>query len=188
MTGFKKLTDPNRIEHGTGEFLPSPREIAMWAMALAGFTLALFLSYLSTQQSSGGDLRFPAVLAVDALVGAISALVYAIRRRTLTKTGVWWCYAYGLWVSAIFRLVPPIMQGEFLFNRNLQTVDVPYVLLGAAIHLGFVMLIAYPYARPAVLGQYIVDENDDVLKMSATSLFVFLAIAAIVRLVVDYRI
>lgn len=159
------------------------------ALAAAGFALALALSYRALGNPRGGDLRTPGVLAVDALLATAIGLGYAAQRGTLaTAGGWWWSAAFGLWSAAVFRLAPPIMNETVLYNRNLGSLDVPYVLVGAAIHGGIAVLLISPYAgRVVTMNRGASGEAGESWQVGGASVLAFLIVAAVVRVATGLR-
>jgi hypothetical protein len=127
-------------------------EVALWAVAVGGFALAAVLSWRSAGRLHSGDLRTPAILLFDALLAAAVALVYVIRLRGWSgRAAGWWALPYGLCASAAFRLVPPIINERALYFSNLYSLDVPYGVMGAAVHSGIAVVLANFHARSVVL-------------------------------------
>lgn len=120
----------------------------MWALAVGGFLLALQASAGSVRATNGADLRTPAVLLLDAGLGASLAALFGLRHRTLNgPTGGVWCLAFGLWLAAAFRAMPNVLSEASLFSRQSLDFDPPYVLLGAAVRGMVTFLLVLPYAR-----------------------------------------
>jgi H+/gluconate symporter-like permease len=151
--------------------------------------LAMVFSF----QGGTADLRTPAILVVNALVGVLCARLFAYIWGTLTKSCVYACWMYGLAAAAAFRLVPPIMNEQTLYLANAYTADLPYVMLGAAMHGALAMLCVFPYARRVVLlkrtpvpGVDVETEDrilrEEALQMSGGSMFAFLLVAFVLRL------
>ena len=156
--------------------------VAGWVLALSVFAIATFLSYQEIHHDSPGDLRTPTVLLIDVLLATAVAFGFAVADGSLTRwTGAHLCLRFGFWSAAIFRLMPPIMNEEVLFFKNLGTFDAPYVVLGACIHGGLAVLLAYPYAL-RVLDSPVWTSGERLWEMCGTVILVFFIVASIVRL------
>lgn len=170
--------------------IPGGRIIGpLWAitvavLAVAGFAFALFLSYRDSGNPQLADLRTPAVLAVDALLATIVALAYATQQGTLATAAGWgWSVAFGLWIAAAFRIVPPVMNDGAMFFANFATADVPYVIIGAIAHGFIVVLLSIPYMRRiAPMDERRFVETDALWQLGGASILAFLIVAAVVRL------
>jgi hypothetical protein len=155
----------------------------MWALAVAGFALAMWLSYRSVHRTHSGDLRTPGVLALDAALATAIALIFAARQGALARpVGSWWSVVYGLWAAAVFRLSPLGMNESCLFNRNCFSADAPYILLGAAIHGFIAFLLALPYARRALSpeGRLAPAHDERMWELALAGVVTFFLVAVIV--------
>lgn len=168
---------------------PHIGEMALVALAVGGFTLALWLSFQATREQGVVDLRTPQVVLADALAGILFALGYVIRLRLLTRESFWWCLAFGLGAVAMFRLFPPFMNEDVIFYGNLGSADVMYVIVGVVVHGGMTFLTAHLYACRLVAAKILLlpGEDEQALHMSAGAVIVFFIIAAVMRLAIAFR-
>lgn len=156
--------------------------VAGWVLALSVFAVAMFLSYQEIHHDSSGDLRTPTILLVDVLLATVVAFGFAVADGSLPRwTDTHLCLRFGFWSAAIFRLMPPIMNEEILFFKNLWTFDAPYVVLGALIHGGLTVFLTYPYAL-RVLDSPVWTSGERLWEMCGTVILVFFIVASIVRL------
>lgn len=155
--------------------------VAGWVLALGAFGLAMVLSYRQTHYNIPNDLRSPAVLLVNALLGTAIAFGFAVREGSLKRwVDVHLCFRFGFWAAAVFRLVPPFINEAVLYTKNTISFDVQYILLGAFIHGGLTFLLASPFAvhrpdRPAW------TPDGGTSEMCASAILVFFIAAVIVR-------
>jgi hypothetical protein len=84
--------------------------------------------------------------------------------------------------------VPPIINEDMLYLKNCWTVDVQYGVLGACIHGGRAVLLAYPYAiRVLDPKSHLWLANDEsLLEMCGAVILVFFIVASIVRLLAAF--
>ena len=174
---------------------PPSRDTLYWAVALGGFALAMLVSWGTARQPQSPDLRTPAVLLLNAALATAIALGYAADRGALaSRGGATWCVLFGAWSAAAFRLVPPAFDfvlfrsGGGTFGPNWPGALV-IIGIGAVIHGGIALLMAWPYARRVVgvEGRALWAEDDPVLRLSATTFLVFYILAAIFRAVAGFR-
>lgn len=159
--------------------------IAVWALALGAFAVAVVSSYREIHYNIPNDLRSPAILLVDALLATAVAFGFAVREASLTRwTDVHLCFRFGLWSAAIFRLVPPIINEDVLYLKGGLNLDVPYVVLGAFIHGGMAALLACPYAI-RVLNLPVWTEGESLWELCGTVILVFFIVACVVRLLAE---
>lgn len=136
-----------RNSFGVQNVPPWVWNVILWALALGAFAVAMVWSYREIHYNIPNDLRTPAILMVDALLAAVVAFGFAAREGSLKRwTDAHFCLRFGLWSAAAFRLLPPIINEHCLFVKNLETIDVQYVLLGACVHGRLTLLVACPYA------------------------------------------
>jgi hypothetical protein len=157
--------------------------IAAWALAVAGFALAMWLSCRSVRDPRSGDLRTPGVLALDAALATAIGLIFAARQGALKRpVGAGWCLAYGLWAAAVFRLSPLGPNEICLFNRNTASFDVPYILVGAGIHGFIAFLLALPYARRVLSpeGRLSPAHDERMWELALTGVVTFFVVAVAV--------
>ena len=157
--------------------------IAAWTAAAGAIGAAAVLSYREIHFNIPNDLRNPLVLAADAILAAMIAFGFALFEGTLKRWGdVHLCFRFGLWAAAVFRLIPPIInEKEGLFLRDCGSFDLPYIVLGALIHGGLVLLACWPYGirlmeRPGW------SDDQGLWKLCGTTVLVFFVVAAVVRL------
>jgi hypothetical protein len=163
-------------------------DLAVSALSIAAFGLALWLSTRGAGASHAQDLRTPAILCLDAGLGAIVAAVFAARQDAVARrSDIWWIVAYALWAAAVFRLVPPIGNETALYDARLGTADAPYVLLGAVIHGGVAFVLALPYARRVLgsKGSLGPDESQALWELAGATMIVFFVVAGVARLAVE---
>jgi hypothetical protein len=159
--------------------------VAIWALALGAFVVALVLSYREIHYNIPNDLRSPAILLVDALLATVVAFGFAVHEGSLTHwTDAHLCLRFGLWSAAVFRLVPPIINECVLYLKNFRTFDVQYVVLGACIHGGLVALLAFPYAV-RVLDLPLWTDDKSIWEMCGAVILVFFIVACVVRLLAE---
>ena len=161
-------------------------QAVMWAAAVGGFALAMWLSQRGAQATRGQDLRTPGVLALDAALAASLALGFGARRGALAgPVGAVWSVVYGLWSAAAFRLSP--LQQGVLFSSNLTSPDVPFIVVGAGVQGFIAFLFALPYARRELSpqGRLPPDRDAEVWELAAAGVLVFFVIAALVRVRVE---
>ena len=158
---------------------------ATWALTLVAFGFAMFLSYRQIHYSNANDLRRPSVLLVNALLATAVAFGFAVREGSLES---WMdyhlCFRFGLWATAIFRLIPPFHMEQFLYMKNCISVDVPYIILAAFIHGGLTFLLASPIALP-VLGRSTWTPDESLMEMCGAAILLFFIVAVVVRLLAD---
>jgi len=155
--------------------------VAGWVLVLGTFGLAMFLSYRQINYNSPNDLRSPAVLLVNALLGTAIAFGFAVRDGSLKRwVDVHLCFRFGFWAAAVFRLVPPFINEGVLYTKNTFSFDVQYILLGAFIHGGLVFFLASFFA---VYGSDHIAWTPDgsMSKMCSSTILVFFIAAVIVR-------
>jgi hypothetical protein len=159
--------------------------VAVWALALGAFAVAMVSSFREIHYNIPNDLRSPVVLLVNALLATAVAAGFAVREGSLTRwADAHLCLRFGLWAAAVFRLVPPMLNEDVLFLKGGLTLDVPYVVLGAFIHGVLAALLACPYAI-RVLELPVWAEGDSLWKMCGTSILVFFIVACVIRLQAD---
>ena len=159
--------------------------IAAWALVLGAFAIAMVLSYREIHYNSPNDLRSPAILLVDALLATVVAFGFAFHEGSLTRwADAHLCLRFGLWSAAVFRLVPPIINECVLYLKNFGSSDVQYIVLGACIHGGLVLLLAFPYAV-RVLDLPVWTDNEKLLEMCGSVVLIFFIVACIVRLLAE---
>jgi len=159
--------------------------VAVWALALGAFAVAMVLSYREIHYNIPNDLRSPAILLVDALLATAVACGFALHEGSLTRwVDAHLCLRFGLWSAAVFRLVPPMINEDVLYLKNFGTFDVQYVFLGACIHGGLAVLLSSPYAI-RVLDIPIGTDNDILLEMCGAVILVFFIVACVVRLLAE---
>ena len=140
------------------------------------------LSYRQIHYNIPNDLRSPVVLLVNALIATVVAFGFAVRSGSLKRwVNIHFCLSFGLWTAAIFRLVPPLLNEQVLFMKNVISPDVPYILLGAFIHGGIVFLLASPFAHRA-LNLPLLSNDITIHEMCGIVILVFFIFAVIVRL------
>jgi hypothetical protein len=155
--------------------------IAGWALVLGIFALAMFLSYREIHYKSPNDLRSPAVLLVNALLGTAIAFVFAVHEGSIKRwVDIYLCFRFGFWAAAVFRLVPPFLQEQVLYMKNSFSFDVQYIILGAFIHGGLTFFFASFFA---VYGPDHIAWTPDgsMSKMCSSVILVFFIAAVIVR-------
>jgi hypothetical protein len=162
--------------------------VAVWALALGAFAVAMVLSYREIHYNIPNDLRSPAILLVDALLATVVAFGFALHEGSLTRwTDAHFCLRFGLWAAAVFRLVPPMINEDVLFLKGGLSLDAPYVVLGACIHGGLALVLTYPYAiRVLDPKSHLWLANDEsLLEMCGSVILVFFIVAGIVRLLAE---
>jgi hypothetical protein len=156
--------------------------VAVWALALGAFAVAMISSYREIHYNIPNDLRSPAILLVDALLATAVAFGFAMHEGSLARwADAHLCLRFGLWSAAVFRLVPPIINEYVLFLKGGLSLDVPYVVLGACIHGGLAALLAFPYAV-RVLDLPVWTDGENLWEMCGSVVLVFFIVACIVRL------
>ena len=81
--------------------------VAAWVLALGAFATALVISYRQVNYNIPNDLRTPMVLLINALLATTVAIVFALHEGILANwTAVHFCFRFGIWAAAVFRLVP----------------------------------------------------------------------------------
>ena len=156
--------------------------VAVWALALGAFVVAMVSSYREIHYNIPNDLRSPAILLVNALLATVVAFGFAMHEGSLTRwTDVHLCLLFGLWSAAVFRLVPPIINEDVLFLKGGLSFDVPYVVLGACIHGVLAALLACPYAI-RVLDLPVWTAGESFWEMCVAVILIFFIVASIVRL------
>ncbi|UCH35988.1 MAG: hypothetical protein JSV65_06450 [Armatimonadota bacterium] len=183
------MMQPERSSHdedpipGSPEASGFPWEAVMWALAVAAFALAMWLSYRGVRAPGSGDLQTPGVLLLDAALAMAIALIFAARQGALARpVGSWWCVVYGLWAAAVFRLWP-LRINDVLSNRNIGSLDVPYILVGAGIYGFIAFLLALPYARRVLSpqGRLSPDSNERIWELAVATVVAFFLVAVVVR-------
>jgi hypothetical protein len=162
--------------------------VAVWALALGAFAVAMVLSYREIHYNIPNDLRSPAILMVDALLATVVAFGFAVHEGSLTRwADAHFCLRFGLWSAAVFRLVPPIINECVLYLKNFGTSDVQYVFLGACIHGGLAALLAFPYAVRVLdpKGHRGLANDESLLEMCGAVILVFFIVACVVRLLAE---
>ena len=156
-----------------------------WALALGVFGLAMFLSYRATHYNNSNDLRSPAVLLINALLGTAVAFGYAVREGSLKRrVDIHLCLRFGFWTAAVFRMIPPFFQEMVLYMKSCFTFDVQIIILGAFIHGGLTFLLASPFAvQGPERSAWTPDGNTSEMRVVVVLLF-FIA-AVIVRLLAE---
>jgi hypothetical protein len=157
-------------------------KVVAWVLALGAFTVAAVASYRQIHYNIPNDLRSPTILVVDTLLATVVAFGFALHGGSLTRwTETHLCLRFGIWSAAVFRLVPPIMNEEVLYFKGYLNLDVPYVILGAVIHGGLAILLAYPYAT-RVLKLPACNDGENQFELCGSVVLVFLIVACVVRL------
>ena len=162
--------------------------IVMWALALGAFSVAMLWSYRDPIHVTSNDIRHPGILALDAALATAVSLGFALRQGSLTPwTNAHFCFRFGLWSAAIFRLLPPILNEDVLYLKNCGTFDVPYVVLGACIHGGVAHLFCFPFAlRVLDSGEKpLWSENNRIYTMCGSVVLIFFIVACVVRLTAE---
>ncbi|MGP8202276.1 MAG: hypothetical protein ACLQU4_22580 [Limisphaerales bacterium] len=161
--------------------------VAVWALALGAFAVAMVSSYREIHYNIPNDLRSPAILLVDALLATVVAFGFAMHDGSSRSWGkAHLCLRFGLWAAAIFRLLPPILnEGDSLFLRNCGSFDLPYVVLGACIHGGLATLLAFPYGI-RVLNLPAWNEGERLWELCGSVILVFFIVAGVVRLLAEH--
>ncbi len=159
--------------------------VGAWALALGSFGLATVLSYRGTHYNISNDLRSPAVLLINALLGTAVAFGFAVRERTLKRwVDIHLCLRFGFWTAAVFRLVPPFLNEDVLFMKNCISFDVQYIILGALIHGGLTFFIASPFAVQG-LDRSTWTPDGNMSEMCGIAILVLFIAAVIVRLLAE---
>ena len=167
---------------GIQEVPPTLWNVAGWALAVGAFAVATVLSYHEIHHNGTSDLRTPTILLVDALLATVVAFGFAVVDGSLKRwTDVHLCLRFGFWSAAIFRLIPPIMNEEALFYQNLGTIDVEFIVFGACVHGGLVLLLTYPFAL-RVLDLPVWSSGERFWEMCGSVILVFFIVASIVKL------
>ena len=155
--------------------------VAAWALALGAFGVATVLSYRQIHYNIPNDLRSPAVLLVNALLGTAVAFGFAVHEGSLKRwLDIHLCLRFGFWTAAVFRLVPPFLNEEVLFMKSTFSFDVQYIILGAFIHGALTFFLASFFAvhqpdHPA----WTPDGSES--EMCISTILVFFIAAVIVR-------
>jgi len=163
--------------------------VILWVLAMCAFAATMVQSYRATHETPANDLRTPAVLLLDALLATAVAFGYAVREGSLTRLAdVHLCFRFGLWSAAVFRLLPPMMNEQVLFYRNMGTFDAPYVVLGACIHGGLAVLLAWPCAGRVLYpeGRPLWAGDESLWEMGGAAILIFYIVTAVVRLVAAF--
>ena len=161
--------------------------VSSWAFALGVFAVAMIKSCQATSETLGADLRSPAVLLLNFLLAAAVAFGFAARESALRRWGdLLYCFRFGLWSAAVFRMVPPIINECVVYDKRLISFDAPYVVLGACIHGGLAMLLAWPYAIRVLYpeGRPLWTANESIWEMCGAAILIFFIVAGAVRLTV----
>ena len=159
--------------------------VAVWALALGAFAVAMVLSYREIHYNIPNDLRSPAILLVDALLATAVAFGFAAHEGSLKRwTDAHLCLRFGLWSAAVFRLVPPIINEDVLYLKGFGTFDMQYVVLGACIHGALAALLAFPYAV-RVLDLPVWTDDKNLWEMCGAVILVFFIVACVVRLLAE---
>jgi hypothetical protein len=139
------------------------------------------------------DLRTPALLILDGILGVAVCLGYAAYHGALSKPSVrGWSVAYGLCAAAAFRLVPPILDAALFYRGAGPEFISPgamlLALIGAGVHGGIAMLAALPYARRALdmVRRPLWADNQPILYLTGATVLVFFTVAAVVRFLADF--
>jgi hypothetical protein len=163
--------------------------VVLWALALGAFAVAMVLSYQASRETPPMDLRTPLVLLLEALLATAVAFGYAVWESAFTRwADLLPCFRFGFWCSALFRLLPPIINEEVLFYRNMGTVDAPYVVLGACIHGGLAVLLAWPCAIRVLepKGHRWLDNDESLWELGGATILIFFIISGVVRLLAAF--
>jgi len=80
-----------------------------------------------------------------------------------------------------------VINEHVLYERNMLSPDVPYILLGALVHGGLAALLAWPFARRAlgVEARSLRDE-EQVWYLAGAAILVFFVVAAVVRVLAEF--
>jgi hypothetical protein len=163
--------------------------VAVWALALGAFMVAMVLSYREIHYNIPDDLRSPAILLVDAFLATAVAIGFALHEGSLTRwTDAHLCLRFGFWAAAVFRLLPPILNEDSgLYYKNVGTFDVPYVVLGAVIHGAMTLVLICPYAIRVLdpKDHRWLANDEGLLEMCGSVILVFFIVAGIVRLLAE---
>jgi hypothetical protein len=162
--------------------------VAAWVLALGAFAVAMVLSYREIHFNLPNDLRSPAILPVNALLATVVAFGFAVHEGSLTRwTDAHLCLRFGLWAAAVFRLVPPIFNEEALYFKGYLNLDVPYVVLGACVHGGMALMLAYPYAICVLhpKSHLWLANDESLLEMCGAAILIFFIVACVVRLLAE---
>ena len=156
--------------------------VAVWALVLGAFVVALVSSYREIHYNIPNDLRSPAILLLNALLATVVAIGFAVREGLLVRwTDAHLCLRFGLWAAAVFRLVPPMINEDVLFLKGGMSFDVPYVVLGAVMHGVLAAVLAGPGAiRMLNLPLWMVGEI--LWELCGSVILVFFIVASVVRL------
>jgi hypothetical protein len=161
----------------------------LWALALGLFAVAMVRSYQASRETPPMDLRTPLVVLVDALLATAVAFVYAVREGAFDRwANLLSCFRFGLWCSAVFRLLPAIMNEGGLFYRNGGSIDPRFALVGACIRGGLAVLLSAPCAiRVFEPTNHRWFENSESLReLGGITILVFFFVAAVVRLLPEF--
>jgi hypothetical protein len=164
---------------------PAFWSVAIWLLALGAFAVAMVSSYREIHYNIPNDLRSPAILLLDALLATAVAIGFAVHEGSLTRwSDAHLCLRFGLWSTAVFRLLPPMINEDVLYLKNCGTLDLPYVVLGACIHGGLALLLACPYAiRVLDLPVWTVGEH--LWELCGAVILAFFIVACVVRLLAE---
>jgi len=116
------------------------------------------------------------------------AFGFAIHEGTLRRwADVHLRLRFGLWSAAVFPLAPPFLNEQAgLFLKDCGSFDPPYVILGAVIHDGLVIVASWPNAI-RVVDRPVWTDGQELWKLCGTAVLIFFVMAAVVRLLSDSR-
>jgi hypothetical protein len=161
-------------------------DVAGWAVTLGSFGMALVRSYHEIHYNIPNDLRSPTVLLIDALLAMAVAFGFAVRQNSLERwSDVHFCFRFGFWAAAVFRLVPPILNEDILYLKNCGSFDVQYGVLGALVHGGLAFLLARPFAI-RVFNRSTWTQDESLSEMCGAVILVFFITAGVVRLLAEH--
>lgn len=157
----------------------------LWAIALGLFAVAMVRSYQATRETPPMDLRTPSILLLNAFLATAVAFGFAAREGAIERwADLLACFRFGFWCSAVFRLLPPMMNVGSLFFRNMGSVDPRFALVGACIHGGLTVLLSAPCAiRVLEPTNHRWFENSEGLRvLGGTTMLILFFVAAVARL------
>ena len=164
-------------------------DVILWVLVATGSTIAMGLSRRATRETPLMDLRTPLVLLLNALLATAVAFVYAVREGALTRWATLLsCFRFGIWCSTVFRLLTPSINESVLFYRNTWTSDAPYVVLGACIHGGLAVLLAWPYAIRVLepKGHRWLANDESLWALGGTTILLFYIVTGVARLLAEF--